>query len=455
MHVKGATWFSARSAEAAVAVAAFVVLCVAVLVRSTQLLEPDDLAYRASIVALTHGHLTLSNAQYQALAQKLGGIAQWLHRADGRWISEKNPGYPFFALPFQELGALRLAPLFYGALGCVGLWFGGRKWLGPWGGTWAVAFFCSSGAALVFGWRATMPTFTDASLIAAGTGTVLWTMLATDAGAARRTLVGLLGFLALEAATFIRYTNVIMLVVALAAVVLARRAAGLPRRAIAWWAGSVALFATGVAAFDAAEYGGATKTGYAAGEITFAFRAVVPNLEHMPRHLVTSMPLLVLALGTLAWTAVRLAHGDASTRRARHRDAAVVGALAAGWIGIYALYSAYTWTERAAAGANSTVHVVRFYVPALAALALLAAWLVQQFPRWLPVVVVASAFVLGTTSYSSLAAGGGPGGPGGPGLGRGGAFGGQGFGGPGGIAPGGSLPGGTAPPSGSAPAGPP
>ncbi len=158
----------------------------------------------ASIVALAHGHLTLSNAEYQALAEKLGGIAQWVHLSNGRWISEKNPGYPFFAVPFQLVGALRLAPLFYGALGCVGLWFGGRRWLGRWGGTWAVVFYCSSGAALVFGWRATMPTFTDASLIAAGTGALLWAMLANDAGARLRTLVGLLGFVALEGATFIR-----------------------------------------------------------------------------------------------------------------------------------------------------------------------------------------------------------------------------------------------------------
>ena len=52
-------------------------------------------------------------------------------------ISEKNPGYPFLALPFQALGLLRVAPLFYGALGCLGLFAGARRWLGHWGGTWA------------------------------------------------------------------------------------------------------------------------------------------------------------------------------------------------------------------------------------------------------------------------------------------------------------------------------
>jgi hypothetical protein len=36
-----------------VALVAFAALCVAVLARSAQLLEPDDYAYRASIIALT------------------------------------------------------------------------------------------------------------------------------------------------------------------------------------------------------------------------------------------------------------------------------------------------------------------------------------------------------------------------------------------------------------------
>jgi len=63
-----------------------------------QLLEPDDYAYRASIIALTQGHLSLSNAEYQALSSQLRtgggpGIMQWVHTTSGSWISEKNPGY--------------------------------------------------------------------------------------------------------------------------------------------------------------------------------------------------------------------------------------------------------------------------------------------------------------------------------------------------------------------------
>ena len=34
-------------------------------------------------------------------------IAQWVQLPNGSWLSEKNPGYPFFAAPFQLLGILR------------------------------------------------------------------------------------------------------------------------------------------------------------------------------------------------------------------------------------------------------------------------------------------------------------------------------------------------------------
>jgi len=190
-------------AEGFAALVAFAVLCMVVLSVASRLVEPDDYAYRASIVAITQGHfLTLSTAQADRLAAQLagpgggpvadgpggngpvargpggsglavggpGGIPQWVQLPGGRWISEKDPGYPFLAAPFQALGIIRLAPLFYGALGCLGLFFGARRWLGRYGGAAAVVLFCSSGAALLFAWRDYMPTFTDAALIAAGTG---------------------------------------------------------------------------------------------------------------------------------------------------------------------------------------------------------------------------------------------------------------------------------------------
>lgn len=113
-----------------------------------QLVEPDDHAYQASIIAATQGHwLTLSTAQVHALGAQFAQVSpnrrlagspsgappapvQWVQLPTGRWISEKDPGYPFLAAPFQWLGLIRLAPLFYGALGCLGLFVGARRWLG-------------------------------------------------------------------------------------------------------------------------------------------------------------------------------------------------------------------------------------------------------------------------------------------------------------------------------------
>src|SRR5580658_8380262 len=84
--------------EAAIAVAAFAILCVVILRTATFLPEPDDHAYQASVIAMTDGHfLSLSTAQVQALNRQLqasaagvgpAGVAQWVQLANGRWISE-------------------------------------------------------------------------------------------------------------------------------------------------------------------------------------------------------------------------------------------------------------------------------------------------------------------------------------------------------------------------------
>jgi len=452
--------------KALLAVVAFAAMCVAVLARSTQLLEPDDYAYRASIIASTQGHLlSLTNTEYQALLRQLSdgggqGVAQWVHTAGGNWISEKNPGYPFLALPFQALGLLRVAPLFYGALGCLGLFFGARRWLGRWGGTWAVVLFCSSGAALAFAWRATMPTFTDASLIAAGAGALLWAMLATERTVRLRTLIGLLGFVALEAAVLIRYTNVVVLAVAVFTVLLVFRRTALSLRAVSWWLGSVAVLIASVLGFDYVSYGSALKTGYSSGVVTFSLASVIPNLQHMPARLVSSMPMLLLALGALGWLAVRAVcsrrPGVELTQRTTYRRDAVVGVvLAIGWIGIWGLYLAYDWTVRMASGAGGDIHLIRFYLPAIGLISLLAAWLVAQLPRWLPIVLLIVLIALGAWSYPNLAAGGlgGPGG--GPGGGHpsiGGSGGAPGIGGSGGAPPaGGGVPPGVGGPGGGPP----
>ncbi len=402
-------------AEVCLAAAAFAVLCFLVLRASPYLPEPDDNAYRASIVAMTDGHLfTLSGAQAHALAQQLapvmghnrlspgpgGGPVQWVQLPGGRWISEKDPGYPYLAVVFQALGVIRLAPLFYGALACLGLYFGGRRWLGRFGGGAATGLYCSSGAAILFAWRDYMPTFTEASLIAAGTGALLWAVLAAEASAGRRTWVGLAGFVALEAATFSRYTNVVVLGCAVIAVLVAwrLRAARLPGGTVAWWLASVCAFGAGVAIFNTLIYGGPLRSGYRPGEIRFSLSAIGPNLRYMPAHLIQAMPMLVLGLAALAGIAVAWLRG----RRAGGERAALAGrdlpagaALAASWAAVWALYAAYAWT---AGPGLSTLQAARFYVPALGAISLLGAWLLVRVPRKLPLVAI-TAFVVAAALF--------------------------------------------------------
>jgi hypothetical protein len=403
--------------EAALAAAVFAALCVVVLSVAPQIAEPDDGAYHHSIVAITMGDfLSLSGAQLNALEAKMGDPAlgqapnQWVELANGRYVSEKDPGYPFLAAPFQALGIIRWAPLFFGALACLGLFIGARRWLGRFGGLAAVGLYCSSGAALAFAWRDYMPTFTDASLIAAGSGAVLWAVLATEASSRRRTWAGLVGFAALEIATFVRYTNIVILGCAVVAVIVAWRlgAARLPLRTLCWWLASVAVFGAGVASFDDLVYGGPLTTGYQPGEVTFGLGAIGPNLRIMPAHLMQAMPMLVLGLIALAWIIVRwlvLRRADGEAGAVARRDLWVGLALAASWLAIWGLYSAYTWT---ADPTSVTVQVVRFYVPALGAISLLGAWLVTRIPgRGWPAgltsaAVISALFGLGVWSFYAM-----------------------------------------------------
>src|SRR6204780_269971 len=356
------------AAEACVAVAAFAVLCVLVLRAVPYLPEPDDYAYRASIVAMTDGHFfTLSGAQAYALAERLapqlggnrlgpgpgGGPVQWVQLPGGRWISEKDPGYPYLAVAFQALGLIRLAPLFYGALGCLGLYFGGRLWLGRFGGAAAVGLYCSSGAALLFAWRDYLPTFTDASLIAAGSGILLWALLATEGSSRRRAWAGIAGFAAIEIAAFVRYTDIVILGCAVVTMVVAwrLRAAKLPLRTLCWWLATVVVFGAGVAVFDALVYGGPLTTGYrfmtGPGQVTFGLGAIVPNLRYMPAHLMQAMPMLVLgraALGGIIGRGLMLRRVGGRVGAVARRDLWVGLAVAASWYAVWAPYSAYYWT---------------------------------------------------------------------------------------------------------------
>ena len=454
-----------RQPELLVAVLGFLGFCALVLTHASALLEPDDYAYRASIVALSQGHILLNSAQYQALAHFLtahgeSGIEQWHHLASGKWISEKNPGYPFFAVLFYMAGVLRFAPLFYGALACVGLYLGARAWLGRWGGTFAVLAYCFSGAALVFAWRSTMPTFTDASLIAAGAGGLLWTMLRTDASSRRRLLVGLASFLAIEGAVFIRYTDVVELIVAVAAVILFARAMRLTRAMLFSWLGSVVVFGAFVLAFNDWAYGHATSTGYSNGEITFSLSAFWPNVRLMPGQLLRALPLYVVAgvaVVAIVVNWVRARRATTPARVAPRRDLSVAAALLAGWLGMWLLYFTYTWTADMAGGGGfgggfggggfgggsfggggggNTVHLIRFYLPALGLIALLAAWVFTRLYRALSWSLLGALVVAALFSFYSMASAGAAGGfPGGRGLG----------GGPGSHFPGSHFPGGRFP----------
>ena len=408
-------------AEVALAAAAFAALCAVVLSVPPQRPEPDDGAYRASIVAMTQGHfLTLSVAQAEALARTLNDNPaappnQWVELPGGRTISEKNPGYPFLAAPFQALGIIRWAPLGYGALACLGLFIGARRWLGRFGGPVAVGLYCSSGAALQFAWRDYMPTFTDASLIAAGLGTVLWVVLATEASPRRRTGAGLAGFAVLEIATFVRYTDVVVLGVAMVAAVAAWRwrAAKLSLGTLGWWLASVAVFGAGVAVFDGLVYGGPFATGYRFGtefgQVTFGLGAIGPNLRLLPAHLIQAMPMLVLGLAALAWILVRAVtrRRDGAESPAR-RDLWAGLALAASWLAIWSVYAAYYWTNDPT---ESTLDTVRFYLPAIGPISLLGAWLVTRIRGrgWLAALasaaVVAIMFALGDWSFHAMVAG--------------------------------------------------
>jgi hypothetical protein len=377
-----------------VALLSFAGLCAAVLLATPALVEPDDFAYKGSILGITHGYLLeLTTAQMRSIAhldmtfgigrhavtsgpRRPVGIVQWVHLANGRWISEKNPGYPFLAAPFQWLGLIRLAPLFYGALGCMALFVAACRWLGPAGGAAAVGLYCSSGAALLFAWRDYMPTFTDTSLIAAGAGLLLWTLLANDASARRRTAAGLAAFLALEAAVSVRYTNIIELACAVLVtlVLWLLDRPRLPTRMLVGWLSSVAVFAVGLTVFNDLVYGGPLRSGYRPGEIVFRISAIAANLRSMPLRLIQTMPMTLLALAALFLARLRWGtskrEGSAELRGTSRRDLAVACALGSSWLATWGLYSAYAWT---AEPGLTNLQAVRFYLPALGLISLLGA----------------------------------------------------------------------------------
>jgi len=86
-------------------------------------------------------------------------------------------------------------------------------------------------------------------------------------------------------------------------------------------------------------------------------------------------------------------------------------ALTASWASVWGLYAAYTWTAQPGGG---TLQVVRFYVPALGAIALLGAWLLVSLgtrlaTRSAPLALTSAALVvamfgLGAWSFTTMRA---------------------------------------------------
>ena len=118
--------------------------------------------------------------------------------------------------------------------------------------------------------------------------------------------------------------------------------------------------------------------------------------------------MLVLGLIALTWIIVRglvLRGTGGEAGAAARRDLWVGLALAASWFAIWGLYSAYTWTTDPT---SVTVQVVRFYLPAIGAIALLGAWLVTRIPgrEWraglTSTVVITALFALGVWAFHAM-----------------------------------------------------
>ena len=410
-------WWIIRRAPVMIAIASFVVFCNIVLSQAPKMIEPDPYAYRASISALADGDVDLTTEQYVELSLKLsrttlgGGIMQWNQRDSGQWISEKNPGYPYLVVIFQKAGALRIAPLFFGLLGCLGLWFGARRWIGEWGAAFTVSMYCSASASMVFAWRETMPTFTDTSLLACGTGLLLWSVLSSEKTERLRMGIGALAFLSFGVATLVRYTNVTALAIALAfaAIACASKRWGLRKRVFLAWTAPVVMSVTCFFLFNAVYYGSLFGTGYrnryAGAEFTFS--SIPTNLREMPLRVIEAMPVFLVALASVGF----LIWGEWKTHRtkklAEENDEASIPAegldqsqdgslesrivdrwvfvfLIASWVSTWGLYLMFTANAKLSLGAElfgvGNYTFSRMFVPALAPIALLAAWLLIRVP---------------------------------------------------------------------------
>jgi hypothetical protein len=394
-----------QSPEILATLGAWVTFCVALLFKAPVLFEADDYAYRASIVALRNGLITLTPSQYAALNSALKGngafgIYQWTHLSNGNWISEKNPGFAFLAEPFYFFGNLRVAPAFYALLAVTGLYLGARRWIGPWAGFVASVCFLFTGASLAYGYRVTMPTFTEACLVAAALGLVVWS-INNDFSERGKGLASSLGFVLLGAAVFSRYTNAVIYLSVLAFLIIWRKQFKFRLTAIVSWLIISAMFVTLILVFDKHFYGGWFKTGYAGQSFSTSLGNFPKNISQISGLLVEVMPVLIVAvLGAVKVlrTGKGLGIGGPTLDRIdRKIGLLLIFVVVTSW-GLYFGYDRTAFNL----SSGAALHVVRFYTPVLGALALLATWQLMKF-RWRIRTVVLTLLVLcAFWSFSNL-----------------------------------------------------
>ena len=254
-----------------------------------------------------------------------------------------------------------------------------------------------------------MPTFTDASLVAAGTGALLWAILAAEARPRRRTWAGLAGFAAIEIADLrplhqhrgprLRGRHRDRDLVAASRDIAAPHAglvAGVGRRLRA-----------ALAIFDDLVYGGPLTTGYRLVRSPSASARSERICAPCPHISCRQCPCWCWAYWRWRGSSDggRCCAGGSQAAAMARRDVWVGLAVGASWVAIWGLYSAYTWTTDPT---NLTVQVVRFYLPALGAISLLGAWLVTRTPgrTWLrgltSTAVIATLFGLGVWAFHAM-----------------------------------------------------
>ena len=148
-------------------------------------------------------------------------------------------------------------------------------------------------------------------------------------------------------------------------------------------------------------YGGPVRTGYGGGEVSFGITAIGLNLKIMPVHLAAAMPVLFVALGGLASIVagyLRRGPADDPGNDTASRDLGIGLVLALAWAALWGVYAAYEWTARFPQG--STLQLVRFYLPAIAVMALLGARLLVRFPGTAAMACVVVLFALGGWSFA-------------------------------------------------------